>query len=105
MAHTASSPEMIAPAAADRGSDPRDVLRSRRMNARQYGVVALCVLINMIDRYDILALAQAGSALRREWGMSEAALGTLLSMNLIGMAVGALGVSPGPTSGGEGPRS
>ena len=94
MAQTLSGPEAIAPAAADRGSDPRDILRSRRMNARQYGVVALCVLINMIDGYDILALAQAGSALRREWGMSEAALGTLLSMNLIGMAVGALGVSP-----------
>lgn len=76
------------------GGDPRDVLRARRMNARQYGVVALCVLINMIDGYDILALAQAGAALRREWEMSEAALGTLLSMNLVGMAVGALAVSP-----------
>ncbi|WP_169053631.1 MFS transporter [Alteraurantiacibacter aquimixticola] len=74
--------------------DPRDVMRERRMNLKQYGVVALCVLINMIDGYDILALAQAGSALSREWGLSDAELGTLLSMNLVGMAVGALGVSP-----------
>ncbi len=74
--------------------DPRIALRERRMNLQQYGVIGLCVLINMIDGYDILALAQAGSALRREWGMSDAALGTLLSMNLIGMAIGALGVSP-----------
>ncbi|GAA0266427.1 MFS transporter [Alteraurantiacibacter aestuarii] len=74
--------------------DPRIVMRERPMNLKQYGVVALCVLINMIDGYDILALAQAGSALKTEWGMSDAALGTLLAMNLVGMAVGALGVSP-----------
>lgn len=74
--------------------DPRIILRERPMNIKQYGVVALCVLINMIDGYDILALAQAGSALKAEWGMGDAALGTLLAMNLIGMAVGALGVSP-----------
>ena len=75
-------------------TDPRDVLRGRPMNLQQYGVVLICVLINMIDGYDILALAQAGAALKREWGMSDAVLGTLLSMNLVGMALGALGVSP-----------
>lgn len=74
--------------------DPRVVMRERAMNLKQYGVVLLCVLINMIDGYDILALAQAGSALSRDWGLSDAELGTLLSMNLVGMALGALGVSP-----------
>jgi MFS family permease len=74
--------------------DPRIALRERRMNLQQYAVVAMCVAINMIDGYDILALAQAGSALRREWGMSDAALGALLSMNLVGLAIGALAVSP-----------
>ena len=75
-------------------TDPRIVMRERAMNLKQYGVVTLCVLINMIDGYDILALAQAGSALKAEWQMSDAELGTLLSMNLVGMALGALGVSP-----------
>lgn len=74
--------------------DPRTIMRERPMNLSQYSVVFLCVLINMIDGYDILALAQAGSALRREWGLSDGELGTLLSMNLVGMAIGALGVSP-----------
>ena len=75
-------------------SDPREVLGNRAMQLPQYAVIGLCVLINMIDGYDILALAQAGSALKREWAMDDAALGTLLSMNLVGMAIGALGVSP-----------
>ncbi|OJW62740.1 MAG: hypothetical protein BGO57_14450 [Sphingomonadales bacterium 63-6] len=74
--------------------DPREVLGNRPMQLPQYAVIGLCVLINMIDGYDILALAQAGSALKREWGMGDATLGTLLSMNLVGMALGALGVSP-----------
>jgi MFS family permease len=78
----------------DAGTDPRTVMRERPMNLQQYSVIGLCVLINMIDGYDILALAQAGSALKREWGLSDAELGTLLSMNLIGMAIGALGVAP-----------
>jgi benzoate transport len=80
--------------AARDAADPRRAMRDRPMTLQQYGVVALCVLINMIDGYDILALAQAGSTLTREWGLSPAELGTLLSMNLIGMAAGALGVSP-----------
>ena len=75
-------------------TDPRTAMRERAMNLQQYGVVGLCVLINMIDGYDILALAQAGSALKRDWGLSDAELGRLLSMNLVGMALGALGVSP-----------
>ncbi len=75
-------------------TDPRTVMRERPMNLQQYAVIGLCVLINMIDGYDILALAQAGSALKREWGLSDAELGTLLSMNLVGMAIGALAVSP-----------
>ena len=74
--------------------DPRDVMRGRAMNMQQYGVVAICVLINMIDGYDILALAQAGATLKGEWGLSDAMLGTLLAMNLVGMALGALAVSP-----------
>lgn len=84
----------MASEAGDPALDPRQILGTRRMILPQYAVIGLCVLINMIDGYDILALAQAGSALKREWGMSDAALGTLLSMNLVGMALGALGVSP-----------
>lgn len=85
---------MVASEPSDPRPDPRAILGNRRMILPQYAVVGLCVLINMIDGYDILALAQAGSALKREWAMSDAALGALLSMNLIGMAVGALSVSP-----------
>lgn len=83
--------ETPAPLAAD---DPRAVLGNRAMTGPQYLVVAICILVNMIDGYDILAISLAGAALKAEWGLSDSALGTLLAMHLVGMAAGALGVSP-----------
>ena len=56
---------MAAPMAAD---DPRQVLGTRAMTLPQYLVVAICILVNMIDGYDILAISLAGSALKAEWG-------------------------------------
>ncbi len=74
--------------------DPRQVLGNRRMTFPQYRVIAICVLVNMIDGYDILAISLAGASLKADWGLSDAALGTLLAMHLVGMAAGALAVSP-----------
>jgi MFS family permease len=74
--------------------DPRQILGNRRMTPAQYLVVAICILVNMIDGYDILAISLAGAALKAQWGLSDAALGTLLAMHLVGMAIGALSVSP-----------
>ena len=74
--------------------DPRQILGNRRMTLQQYGVVAICVLVNMIDGYDILAISLAGASLKAAWGLSDAQLGTLLAMHLVGMAAGALAVSP-----------
>ncbi len=74
--------------------DPRAVLGNRKMTFAQYRVIAICVLVNMIDGYDILAISLAGSSLKTAWGLSDAALGTLLAMHLVGMAAGALAVSP-----------
>ena len=74
--------------------DPRQVLGNRPMTFQQYAVVAICVLVNMIDGYDILAISLAGASLREAWSLTDGALGTLLAMHLVGMAVGALAVSP-----------
>jgi len=74
--------------------DPRVVLGTRKMTFAQYRVIFICVLVNMIDGYDILAISLAGASLKAAWGLSDAALGTLLAMHLIGMAAGALAVSP-----------
>jgi MFS family permease len=74
--------------------DPRAVLAARPMTLAQWLMIAIPVLINMVDGYDILALAQAAPAVAREWQLTPGQLGELLSYSLAGMAVGALGVSP-----------
>lgn len=91
MATIEGGTQVSAPLPAD---DPRQVLGNRAMTKPQYLVVAICILVNMVDGYDILAISLAGSALKAEWALSDAALGTLLAMHLAGMAVGALSVSP-----------
>ena len=74
--------------------DPRRALGARAMSLTQWLIILIPVSINMVDGYDILALAQAAPVLAREWGLGPDRLGELLSFSLAGMAAGALGVSP-----------
>jgi MFS family permease len=74
--------------------DPRAALAARPMMLAQWLIIAIPVLVNMIDGYDILALAQAAPVLGKEWNLPDSRLGELLSYSLAGMALGALGVSP-----------
>jgi len=74
--------------------DPRKALGARPMLLVQWLIILIPVSINMVDGYDILALAQAAPVLAREWQLGPDQLGELLSFSLAGMALGALGVSP-----------
>jgi benzoate transport len=74
--------------------DPRKALGERPMLLIQWLIILIPVSINMVDGYDILALAQAAPVLAREWQLRPDQLGELLSFSLAGMALGALGVSP-----------
>ena len=53
-------------------------------------IVALCVAINMIDGYDILAVAYTSPAFAREWALGPERVGFLLSVGLAGIGLGAL---------------
>jgi len=74
--------------------DPRKALGARPMLLVQWLIILIPVSINMVDGYDILALAQAAPVLAKEWQLGPDQLGELLSFSLAGMALGALGVSP-----------
>jgi MFS family permease len=49
--------------------------------------------VNMMDGYDLLAIAFAGPAIDREWMLGPERLGELFSAGLLAMAVGAFGLS------------
>lgn len=70
--------------------DPRKVLQRARMGRLQIGVVALCIALNAVDGFDVLAISFAAPGIAEEWGIDRAMLGVVLSMELVGMALGSV---------------
>lgn len=71
-------------------SDPRQVLDNSAMSRLQYIIVGLTVGLNALDGFDVLAISFAGPGIAAEWELGNAGLGIVLSMELIGMAVGSV---------------
>lgn len=71
-------------------ADPRDVVASSAMSRLQLIAVAICVFLNGLDGFDVLAISFASPGITEEWGIDRGALGIVLSMELIGMAVGSV---------------
>lgn len=70
--------------------NPRQIIADGPMRRYQILVVALCVLLNALDGFDVLAISFAAPGIASEWGIDRAALGLVLSMELIGMAIGSI---------------
>jgi len=66
------------------------VLADAPMRKGQILAVAMCVLLNALDGLDVLSISFASPGIAAEWGIQRAALGVVLSMELIGMAAGSL---------------
>jgi benzoate transport len=64
------------------------------MTAFQVGAVLICLVLNLIDGFDVLAIAFAAPSLAQDWKLEPAALGALLSAGLAGMTAGSLCVAP-----------
>lgn len=69
---------------------PGDMLSKERMGASQIIVIALCVLLNALDGFDVLSISFASPGIAAEWGIERGALGIVLSMELIGMSIGSI---------------
>ena len=71
-------------------TDPREVIDQASMTTAQIIVVVITVLLNAMDGFDILSIAFASPGIAREWGINQLELGIVLSMELIGMAIGSV---------------
>src|SRR4030095_10744703 len=71
-------------------TDPRDTIASAPMSRLQWAVVALTIALNALDGFDVLSISFASPGIAQEWGIDRAALGIVLSMELIGMALGSV---------------
>ena len=69
-------------------------IEQQPMQPYQWTVIALGVLINMLDGFDLLAASLVAPILSREWSLAPEALGILLSSGALGTAAGAFLLSP-----------
>ncbi|HEY6869568.1 MAG TPA: MFS transporter [Novosphingobium sp.] len=60
------------------------------MTGRQLLAIAMCVLLNALDGFDVLSISFASPGIAREWGIDRGALGVVLSMELFGMMFGSM---------------
>jgi benzoate transport len=70
--------------------DPSEIIAAERMGAFQIAAVVICILLNAVDGFDVLSISFASPGIAADWGVDRAALGLVLSMELIGMAVGSV---------------
>jgi benzoate transport len=70
--------------------DPRATISASAMSVLQVIVVAITIGLNALDGFDVLSIAFASPGIASEWHIDRAALGIVLSMELIGMAIGSV---------------
>jgi benzoate transport len=70
--------------------DPREYIDHEKMSLAQVVVVVITTLLNAIDGFDVLSISFAAPGIAKEWGTPHAALGVVMSMELVGMAIGSV---------------
>ena len=69
-------------------------LKQGPMRPVQMLAVTICVIINMLDGFDVLVMSFTAPVIADEWGLEPQSIGVLLSSGLFGMAAGSLFIAP-----------
>ena len=72
------------------GKDPKSIIDDGAMGTAQWVAVLVTVGLNALDGFDVLSISFASPGIARDWSIDKATLGWVLSMELLGMAVGSL---------------
>lgn len=73
---------------------PRGLIDSHQISGLQYAVIGLCILLNVFDGYDVVAIAYTAPTISESWGVSPENLGVIFSASLAGMTLGAVVLGP-----------
>jgi benzoate transport len=68
----------------------RQTVGEAALSPFQGAIIGVCILLNMLDGFDILVMSFCASSIKAAWGLSDSQLGTLLSAGLVGMGAGSL---------------
>jgi benzoate transport len=69
-------------------ADPREIINQSPISILQMFIIVIMIGLNSLDGFDILSISFASPGIAKEWGVDRAALGVVLSMELIGMGLG-----------------
>ncbi len=72
------------------GRDPKSIIDDSPMAVGQWVAVLVTLGLNAMDGFDVLSISFASPGIARDWGIDQATLGWVLSMELLGMALGSL---------------
>ena len=75
-------------------TDIRERLDDGPMTPFQCLAVGICIVLIMLDGFDVLVMAFTAASVSAEWGLSGKELGVLFSAGLLGMAAGSLFLAP-----------
>jgi len=71
-------------------NNPKQLIDQAPMHRYQMFAVVMCILLNALDGFDVLAISFASPGIASEWDINRAALGFVLAMELVGMAIGSI---------------
>jgi MFS transporter, AAHS family, vanillate permease len=71
-------------------TDPREIIARSRMSGLQILAIAITVGLNSLDGFDVESISFAAPGIASQWHLNNTALGAVLSMELIGMAIGSI---------------
>lgn len=70
--------------------DAKSIIDHGAMSAWQWAIIAVTVGLNALDGFDVLSISFASPGIASDWQLDKATLGWLLSMELLGMAIGSV---------------
>lgn len=71
-------------------TNPEKLIARSPMSRMQVAAVAMTIVLNALDGFDVLSISFASPGIAEEWGIDRAALGVVLAMELIGMGLGSI---------------
>ena len=74
--------------------DLRRTIDEGPMSRFQWLAITICVMLIMLDGFDVLVMAFTAASVSAEWKLTGAQLGVLFSAGLVGMAAGSLFLAP-----------
>lgn len=72
------------------GMTAQERIDDGRMGWWQIAAIAMTVLLNALDGFDVMAISFAAPGIAQDWNLGPDVLGWILSMELVGMAAGSI---------------